>query len=1301
MMTVQRIATALVVVLQMSVTARVWDVDALLSTEEGMAKSGATTSKQVVESVLRQLEPGDALRLSRTTPLGDVVIGDVAEDIEVSGGFDGTMRFTGRAKNWRFVYAGANTDLVVERGADLSGAHFFCSFSGERIEDYSSSSYTSTGLGMVPAPAVSALHKSRVANGGGPGPGIRWGVKTFYYDDYGTRRTWMPVYYVDMAGAPDQTDDAQVELRRGREGGEWFFAIEANQNAGCVVLRMIDCQRLQLYSGSTEGAGNQTQGIYVMNNCEQVVLGMRRFFSNHRATSSWQGKPHISLLINQGSGNIIHNLIDIGNPVVRSLVSSDPSLQIWQTFFEDAARKQPGTFEFGVTYQGMINRVSYWTEPVQVGNEVILRRNGEDRLFEATPDLPVPPAFKNQPWQAGMSKRGASRAAAAPSRRYRESREFGAALLSAGADPTGRAYADAAFQKVMTTEERVEVPAGRFRLRHPLRPRAAGLAKGNGIRDPQYILGAGPSKTVIEVASGSEAVVDLRPHGLAKTGMPRSGQDMVVIDGLTLRGGECGMITPSAGLATVVSDFAITGYAKAGVLFEGAVADRAYNVVVPPEGEAGCGDNNQADTHLFSGGSFNGGDYGIYYTGFSDKQGIDGVSFSGHAQAGIASFHSNLFHGWIKGCNFDNIGGPGVDLSGGHIMPPGYGSSYYTQWVTMIEGCSFDECGSATRAAVDYGMADINMLCNSTIRTTGKSIKYGFLGSLAQMSNVDINVNASRAAVALRHPRGTEASRTPMTVIHTVTSNGPLMLVNGLASGQRGESPVGNDDPLKDFIYSSRLVEDTISNEFNHSGPKWWNRGEYGWAFPRLLYNSTFGGKEFDYVLTNEWGYARDLRTGATVDMSGVQYEGWERGAYPEVARPVYVNGDVRTGNIPEPRTLTVKNIGIGTLPAISVSSDVSWIQTSTGGEGNDQTLTLTFTEMPPSGYNTFVLRLTAGDISINVPVHFHMEDDRRPTIAKINGRIPVVSYGVPHTIPVTVFDQFHDTAKGGYTLEWKTYQDGASITSEGVLSAGPAPGFYGLTVEVTGSGRPDSVTYHSRYVIDNSSDAFTSTGDGWGVRPQCNRYMHCSYGEDYLSTDRVETALRKEQTAAARWDASTLVPGTYEVYVSNNNPRLHTYRITHSGGEAIRDLSVSEGEKVPMHEEYSKWYWVVLGEYTFGSEGGAVSIDLQDHLDLGRDRIHADAIMFDIPRSEWPDIDTTGNAVQTHRPQPPRVTVVSRKATMVVLYDVRGRELLRVPASRWRAEAGRLPAGSYVLVKFDKKGMVSKPRTLTTVRGR
>jgi hypothetical protein len=1290
MMTAQKIAAAILLLLQVSVLSRVWDVDSVVSEANGLGKVQATNSSQAVESILRKLEPGDALRLSSTTPLGTVEVGDVAENIEVSGGFDGLLRFTGRARDWRFVYAGANTDLIIERGADLSGAEFFCSFSGERIMDYSSSDYSSIGLGMVPPPPASSLHKQRSASGCGPGPGIKWGVKTYYFDSYGTKKTWMPVYYVDMAGAPNQTDDAQVEIRGGREGGEWLFAIEANQNAGCVVLRMIDCQRLQLYSGSTEGAGNQTQGIYVMKNCEEVVLGMRRFFSNHRATSSWQGKPNISLLINGGSGNIIHNLIDIGNPMVFSLASTDPSLQIWQSFFEDGTRISPQTFECGVTHQGMTKIPSYWTEPMQVYNETILRHNGETRLFEPNPDLPRPPAFRNQPWESGsLSKRGADKGAVQVSRRFRQSKGFGAALLAAGADPTGARYSDGAFEQVMRSHVRLEIPRGRFRLREPLRARAAGLAKAGAIQTgPQYILGAGAGRTILEVDADAPAVIDLRSPGLAKSGAIESGGDMVVIDGVSLRGGVDGIVVPDVGIATVTTDFDISGYRQAGVRFEETGLGKARGTIVPPEGEAGCNDDNQADTHLFRGGSFSSGEYGIYYTGFSDKQGIDGVTFSNHSKAGIASFHSNLFHGWIKGCNFSNIEGPGVDLSGGRIMPLGYGGSYYTQWVTMIENCTFNECGSAERAALDYGMTDINMLCNSTIRTTGKQIKYGFLGSIAQMSNVDITVNASRAGVALRHPRATEASRTPLTIMHSVTCNGPLLLANGLASGERGLAPAGHDDPMKDFIYSSRLTIDTLIQEYNHSGPKWWRHGSYGWAYPRLFYNSTFNGQTLDYVLTNEWGYARDLKTGAAVDMSPVTYSGLPRGAFPGIPNQVRINGDVRTGEIPPAQQFALPNVGIDVLPAATATSAADWLDATIVGSGNEQQLSISVNTLPPSGDHTVMITVTAGNYSVAFPAYVHIEDDRRPSKVIISPKLPVVNYNDPYQLGVVVTDQFGDTVEGDHTVEWEVHQQGGSVNGAYELIAGPQPGFFGLTAKLAGSPYKDSVTFHSRYIIDNNDPGCSLEGEAWETKEQCNRYMHCAFGEDKAETDRIVNVLYREQTATGTWTAGALPPGEYELYASTNSAEEYYVNVTTTSGTEKVNFKDHRTKKYSMHDEYAKWYWLSLGVYAF-DQNASLSVTLDDNLHLDRDRMRADAVMFDIPRDQWPEIDTIEIDIPTNAATAAPTLTRPRPVAAVAVYDLRGRRILSFSPHTRAASLRSLPAGNYIMLEFDPRGAV------------
>ncbi len=577
---------------------------------------------------------------------------------------------------------------------------------------------------------------------------------------------------------------------------------------------------------------------------------MRRFFSNHKG-AGWSGTPKLGLQIDGGSGNIIHNLIDISNPSHMSLHSTDPNLQIWQCFFEDLMLLQPNTFQFAVTGQGMINQVNTWTEPVLVENEVIIKKDQTNYLEEATPQLPPPPAFDFQPWMGKrLAKKRIQAGAETVQRRYRTSATFGAALLAAGADPTGTRHSDEAFSKLLSEEGIVEVPEGTFRLSRPLavlRARVGGLAKTGVPAGSAVILGSGRGKSVLVADQSAEAVLDLR----RPLGKSSGSADVVVVDGVSLSGGQNGAIT-DGNAPTIISDFAISGFAKAGLVVAGT------GIVVPVEG-GGCeNDGNCADMHVYKNGTISGGDYGIYYTAFADKQGIRNVDFSDHAKAGIWARNTNLFHGWIGECTFTNIEGPGVDLSGGtDLTDKGYG--YYVQWVTMIEGCEFTECGSADRAAVDYGFTDINMFCNSNITTTGKTIKYGFLGSLAEMSNVTINVNASKAGMALRNCRATEASRTPATILHSVTCNAPMLIADGSPAGDGGPS----DNPVDEYVYTTRMSGDWEGKE-THTGIKWWRPGVYDWSYMLLLYNSTIDGEEYDYVLKNSTGYTKNFITGET-----------------------------------------------------------------------------------------------------------------------------------------------------------------------------------------------------------------------------------------------------------------------------------------------------------------------------------------------------------------------------------------------------------------------------------------------------
>jgi hypothetical protein len=834
-----------VLLIPAAVVSRVWDIDRIMEAEGGLGKGGRTSSAAVVQSVLTKLEAGDALRLSRSVALGSVTIGDAAPDIEVFGGFDGTLKMTGKAERWSFVYACHDVDFIAEETADLDGCRFFCSFSGGSFIDRSSSTYEAIAPGFAPNLRKASVDSKPEAMA------IAWGTGRIVHENYGDKVTWMPAYYVDGSGARYETETPQVLIKNATDGGKWLFAIEAEQGAHCPAVRVQDSERLQLYSGSTEGDNYQSGAIYYLENCREVVLGMRRFYSNHTGRG-WSGAPLLSLSVS-GEGNIIHNLVDIGNPQSVSLSSTDPSLQIWQTFFEDDIRIEAGTFQYMVTEQGMVDQVNMWTEPVSVAQEVVLERGGEDLVQAESPAIPVPPAFDFQPWMAKRPRALAKRAGRGQvARRFRESASFGAALLAAGADPTGASRSDAAFERVLRSDNVVEVPAGTFRLGKALAARvlaARGGAPGAGAT--VAILGAGPGKSVLVADPGVESVIDLSAPStfLSKTGVPVRPAGVAVIDGIGIRGGDNGVYIPD-GVSTIMSDFSIEGAAKA------CIVNASTEIRVPAEGR-GCGDDeNCADMHVYENGELSGSDYGIYYSAFADKQGIRNITFSGHSKAGIAAAKTNLFHGWIGDCEFRDINGPGVDLSGGHVMPPEYGSAYYTQWVTMIEGCRFIECGSSSRAAVDYGYTDINMLANCSITTTGKSIKYGFLGSVAEMSNVTIDVDAP-VAIALRMCRATEGSRTPGQILHTVNTNGdPLLMVTDYPQGDGS----GSNDPADDFAFSTRLAEGWDGWDI-HVGRKWWKDG-YEWAHTVLIYDSNIEGEEIGYELRNGSGFAKDLLSG-------------------------------------------------------------------------------------------------------------------------------------------------------------------------------------------------------------------------------------------------------------------------------------------------------------------------------------------------------------------------------------------------------------------------------------------------------
>jgi hypothetical protein len=542
-----------------------------------------------------------------------------------------------------------------------------------------------------------------------------------------------------------------------------------------------------------------------------------------------------------------------------------------------------------------------------------------------------------------------------------------------------------------------------------------------------------------------------------------------------------------------------------------------------------------------------------------------------------------------------------------------------------------------------------------------------------------------------------------MNIFHSVECNGKMMLVNAMAGGARTEKPQGHEDPWKDFVYSSRLTIDTLAKESkNHTGPHWWERGEYGWAFPRLFYNSTINGKNYDYVLTNEWGFARDLKSGQAIDMSDVTYAGWATAPYPYLPSHEYsMSADVRDASLPEPIIIPLRNIGTGTLPAITASCDFAWVDASVSRSGDDQRLTIALNTIPPSKDYTVPITVNAGEFTPEIELSVRIDDERRAAIIALDTNYMVVDAGRASKIGYTLLDQFREPFDGPAEIEWLPGETGTIHAGDSTLIGANTIGFNTLEVQI--AGRADlksTMLVHNRIAIDDLDTAsgldhrVTFSGK-WNEHDEKCAYGNCAYrdtvreAENYSSQD-------PSTGATAEWKPMFAQAGEYEVWIAHKslgNGKTLTLDVTHKNGTDKVVLDENTEKITKNWQGGSRYPWYKVGKYQFDAGAGAlVKLSYEDEANR-ESRLYVDAVWFDIPRDQWisPDDMPVGQRISSN------VLPVGAKAKLmrVDIYDARGRLVAQASAQHWIDMRRQLPPGLYVLRRRYHDGIIENMKAL------
>ncbi len=382
---------------------------------------------------------------------------------------------------------------------------------------------------------------------------------------------------------------------------------------------------------------------------------------------------------------------------------------------------------------------------------------------------------------------------------------FGASLLAAGADPTGARPSDAAFAKVLKTSSKLEVPEGTFMITEPIE-----LSHGQGM------VGRGPEKTIIKQIRPEVSAVRFTDHGavLSKDLVegPVVPPDGDGISNITIEGGKWGLdLTCVYHASSKFINLIIRDQTEAGIMTgDGKIGQQAVS------------DKELCHCHEFDQNRFincrleNTGDYGLYCNmEMTDKLFFFECDFIGQRKGGIVFNYTHMFNGSIIQCNFEDIDGPGLDLYSVETV------NGFTPHLSMIESCTFTECGSETRPAIDYSWTESNSVSNTTITIKNKPWKFAYLGTAQAMYNVTIDVDTTKmidggAALGLRSTKQVKNARPTGNIIHKVTSQGPVAFVNDV------------NDVVK--------IDESVY-------------GDYAWAYPHLFVDCQFGNGSMDYGL--------------------------------------------------------------------------------------------------------------------------------------------------------------------------------------------------------------------------------------------------------------------------------------------------------------------------------------------------------------------------------------------------------------------------------------------------------------------
>ncbi len=928
-------------------------IDAEVSLEQRFGASwtrvgGPDLSAEIVR-LAESLPPGGAIHLPKSVASGELDFRRIADDVQITGGRDGAIILGGGQEGIQMLFSGLTlqVDQGIKRpleklrpvqlvaldfkdvsafdksGKPMSGLlAMFCDGGIHVNSDVKDCAWI-CGTNAFGEQTVTA--DARLDNSLFLWFGLNWNFKDYnaHLDPKRQGLDW------------SKHTQMHMNLHGGGQGTRFYVMVETNYgNPGSGVI-LENAKGVALYQGTTERGSSQGPGVYHLKNCENVQLGLRGINAFARTDHYFRcAMPSHDLTIEGGKGNILHGVRFWGHAMDETIVSSDPSLQVWACSFQFETKgiEAPGILRFAVNpgdqlpdkawlaaHEGKFSEYADWQigewrkqfkvpagDPAEAGvrkqylerfargrfhdtpmtaaREQALVVNGTDctKAGVNLPAVPAPPAVPAT--DAPRLERPLA---------FTQAAGFGKALLDAGADPTGKQASDDAFAKVMygTTRaevtkwmtegdeldaafrkaraakdnegmdrakkgldalmlmfrpeivtkddkgkdrkslaprEAIELPAGRFRLAHPLL-----------MVTWTTMFGAGPDKTTLFTDNAENIVIRrLGPQGGG------------TIANLTVQGGRAGIAFLGADHHDPVSPTRHS-YVAGSNVFNIHFKDQSFAGLWVGNDKPDVMGGAEHDQNKYVQITFeNTGDYGIYMNqNMLDKWLCLNSTFHGQKKAGVRIRFNNVIKGAVIGCRFENITGPGFDCFGGNP------EISYTPSLLFMDQCEFIECGNATEPALEMGHATLSALCHTTVKTASREIACG-VRSAAQIYDeitVDVKLPAGAPAVQMRAARDISTARANGHTVRKFTASGQLTFVND--SNTRLEQ---YDATMKKVIASARerqaLGHDVPApgpinfdnNPLQHTRPP-----ASGWNNPFFFHQCVFGEEKLPHHLVN------------------------------------------------------------------------------------------------------------------------------------------------------------------------------------------------------------------------------------------------------------------------------------------------------------------------------------------------------------------------------------------------------------------------------------------------------------------